>query len=198
MFQLPPDDVLVDDALGQPETLSITVINNNDDGQASDHLMQDECPPPNPADDVLDEDDAHDNDAMDEDIAYEYEDEEDDDNNGGGDWDGKPNDDDYTNQHDVENDAKSELALPTFSYPINAIPELHRNIIEHAMNVDWDTDFPWDFQVVSVNKGTFQDDKIVYLISRTGFGKSAAPLTIAMVRHGIIIVMVPLLGLGSD
>ena len=53
-----------------------------------------------------------------------------------GDGDGEPNDDDYTNQHDVENDKNSELAAPTFSYSIDDLPELHRNIIEHAMNVD--------------------------------------------------------------
>ena len=57
---------------------------------------------------------------------------------------------------------------------------------------------PRDFQVVSINQGTFDDDTIMYLISKTGSGKSAVPLTIATLRRGVTVVMVPLLGLGSD
>ena len=38
----------------------------------------------------------------------------------------------------------------------------------------------------------------MYVISKTGSGKSAAPLSITTLRCGITIVLVPLLGLGSD
>ena len=133
---------------------------------------------------------------MDTNSTYKYKDKEDDGNRGEGD--SKPNDDDYTNQHNVENGKNSEPAAPTFSYSIKDVPELHRNIIEHAMNVDWDIDSPWDFQVVSVNEGGFQVNMIMYLISKIGSGKSAVPLTIATIQRGITIVVVQLLGLGSD
>ena len=66
------------------------------------------------------------------------------------------------------------------------------------MHLDWDIDSPHDFQVVAINQGNFNDDTVMYLISKTGSGKSAVPLTIATLRHGITIVLVPLLGLGSD
>ena len=66
------------------------------------------------------------------------------------------------------------------------------------MTVDWDIDSPRDLQVVSINQGTFNDDTIMHLISKTGSGKSAVPLTIATLRRGVTIIMVPLLGLGSD
>ena len=38
----------------------------------------------------------------------------------------------------------------------------------------------------------------MYLISKTGSGKSVVPLTMATLRRGVTIVLVPLLGLGSD
>ena len=59
-------------------------------------------------------------------------------------------------------------------------------------------DTPRDFQVEAINHCAFDDDSSLYLIIRTADGKSLVPLTTAILRRGITIVLVPLVGLGSD
>ena len=89
-------------------------------------------------------------------------------------------------------------STPTYSHSIEDVPPLHRSIIEESMGLYWDIDSPRDFQVVSINQGTFDDDTIMYLISKAGSGKSTVLLTITTLRHGVTVVVVLLLGLGSD
>ena len=89
-------------------------------------------------------------------------------------------------------------STPTNSHSIKDVPPLHQCIIKKSMGLYWDIDSPRDFQVVSINQGTLNDDTIVYLILKTGSGKSTVPLTIVTLCRGVTVVMVPLVGLGSD
>ena len=59
---------------------------------------------------------------------------------------------------------------PVYSHSINDVPGLHRRIIEEAPHIDWDIDTPCDFQVFSINQGAFQDNTVMYLISKTVSG----------------------------
>ena len=99
---------------------------------------------------------------------------------------------------DSSNDeCQSNADNPAFAHSIDDVPPSHRCIIKDALNIDWDIDSPCDFQIVSINRGAYSNDTVMYLISKTGSGKSAVPLTIAMLCRGVTIVLVPLLGLGS-
>lgn len=71
---------------------------------------------------------------------------------------------------------------PSFAHFIDDVPIEHRILIEEALQFDWDIHTPRDFQVVAINEGAFNDNSITYLISKTGSGKSAVPLTITTIR----------------
>ena len=73
-----------------------------------------------------------------------------------------------------------------------------RQIVLDAMRVNWGISTPHPFQVKAIHHGLFHDGSTQYIIAKTGYGKSVIPATIASVRRGIALYMVPLLGLGSD
>ena len=157
----------------------------------------DEPPINNPADESDDDDGSTYSDDADSladdstDEGMDYEDDGEDDNKDG-------SDDESYDDDNRANDDNDEGDDPRYSHSIDDVPDLHKRIIQEALDVDWDIDSPRDFQVVAINQGNFNDDTVMYLISKTGSGKSAVPLTIASLRHGITIILVPLLGLGSD
>ncbi|EJK72554.1 hypothetical protein THAOC_05904, partial [Thalassiosira oceanica] len=72
------------------------------------------------------------------------------------------------------------------------------SIVEEAMKKNWGIDEPHSFQVRAIHEGSFKDGRVIHVWAKTGSGKSAIPLTISSLRRGITIVLVPLLGLGSD
>ena len=57
---------------------------------------------------------------------------------------------------------------------------------------------PRDFQIEAINHCIFENDTVFYVIRRTADGKSMVPLTVATIRHGIAVILVPLIGLGTD
>lgn len=57
---------------------------------------------------------------------------------------------------------------------------------------------PRDFQVFAVYCMVFLSSQVLYLIRKTGEGKSLVVLTTAAMLRGVTIVFVPLIGLGSD
>jgi superfamily II DNA helicase RecQ len=71
-------------------------------------------------------------------------------------------------------------------------------IIHQVMLEDWGIRHPREFQIRAVHSLAFQRDRILYLIAKTGSGKSAVPLTDGSLCNGITLTMVPLVGLGSD
>jgi superfamily II DNA helicase RecQ len=74
----------------------------------------------------------------------------------------------------------------------------HEMIIRQVMLDDWGIRHPREFQIRAVHSLAFQRDRILYLIAKTGSGKSAVPLTVGSLCNGITLTMVPLVGLGSD
>ena len=57
---------------------------------------------------------------------------------------------------------------------------------------------PRDFQLERINHCAFEDDAFIIVILRTVDGKSLVPLKIVTLRHGVVILIVLLSGLGSD
>ena len=57
---------------------------------------------------------------------------------------------------------------------------------------------PRDFQIEAVYHSAFGDGAYLHIICRTSDGKSIVPLTVGALRRGVIIVLVPLVALGSD
>jgi hypothetical protein len=48
------------------------------------------------------------------------------------------------------------------------------------------------------DSAAFHWNELVYIFFKTGSGKSAIPLTVGMLLTGVVITLVPLVGLGSD
>jgi hypothetical protein len=113
--------------------------------------------------------------SSDDDMEYEDDDE-------------AADDDQCRGKDDGEDDGKDDDA-PAYSPSIKDVPDLHRTLIEEALQLDWDIDSPQDFQVISINQGAYNDNTVIYLISKTGSGKLAVPLTIATLRCGITIFL---------
>jgi hypothetical protein len=95
----------------------------------------------------------------------------------------------------IQPDDVAEFNAPT---TIEEIPEAHKDLILHTLLQLWGIDHARDFQVEAIHQLAFTDDNYLYLIRKTGEGKSAVPLTVAYYQRGIAIMMVPLIGLGSD
>jgi superfamily II DNA helicase RecQ len=62
----------------------------------------------------------------------------------------------------------------------------------------WGVLSPREFQVQAIAWLVFQPKTCLFLLQKTGEGKSAVVLTSAMLLHGISLVVVPLLSLGCD
>jgi len=78
------------------------------------------------------------------------------------------------------------------------IPSHCRTIIESVCKEDWGVDKPREFQVQAIFQGAMSHGSFMSITAKTGYGKSLVHLAIASMRRGVSIVMVPLLGLGTD
>ena len=63
---------------------------------------------------------------------------------------------------------------------------------------DWGIHYPHKFQIHAIHHIASHHDQIVYIIAKTGSGKSEIPLPIGSLPTGVTLSMVPLVGLGSD
>ena len=79
-----------------------------------------------------------------------------------------------------------------------SIDPQHEGWIRKAMLNDWGIRHPHEFQVRSIHQLAFTDNKLLYVIAKTGSGKSTIPLTAGSLLTGVTLSMVPLVGLGSD
>ena len=164
MFQLHPNAVHGDDDLQRSGALSIAVLDHAD--AECDDAVEDGLPHPNPAEEDDDNEvnlnDSNDNagndDEDDDTVTSEYED-EDTAAEGGGVF--------GEDSRADEEPSSTATTMPTSTYSVEDVPELHRAIIEDSMDVDWDIGSPRDFQVVTVNEGAFRDNTVIYLISKT-------------------------------
>ena len=78
------------------------------------------------------------------------------------------------------------------------IPPDCEMIIRQAILDDWGIACPHDFQVTTIYDLAFFRDRLVFVIAKTGSGKSAIPLTVGSLQRGITLTMVPLIRLGSN
>ncbi len=58
--------------------------------------------------------------------------------------------------------------------------------------------FPHEFQIRAIHHIAFHCNQIVYIVAKTGLGKSAILLSIGLLQTRVTLSMVPLIGLGSD
>ncbi len=70
-------------------------------------------------------------------------------------------------------------------------------ILDHTRHY-WGVDELREFQIQAICHGIFHDETVMYVAEKNGYGKSLIPITIASIRKGITIVLVLLIGLGSD
>jgi hypothetical protein len=84
------------------------------------------------------------------------------------------------------------------SYIIDIDP-VHKRWIRQAMLDDGGIHSPHEFQLRAIHYIAFQCNQLLYIISKTGLGKSAIPLTIGLLQTGVtLLIMVHLVGLRSD
>ena len=73
-----------------------------------------------------------------------------------------------------------------------------RDIIARTMRTMLNIQSPREFQMRAIYHGAFEENLLIYLISKTGSGKSAVPEAINVLRRGVAVTLVPLIALGSD
>eukprot|EP00956_Cyclotella_meneghiniana_P017130 scaffold27608_cov73-Cyclotella_meneghiniana.AAC.4 len=95
-------------------------------------------------------------------------------------------------------DDTAEQSLFTPVVPLEDIPNQHVTIIKEAVKDVYGFDNPRPFQIEAINHLAINDDSSLVLIRRTADGKSLVPLTVSVLRGGVVLVLVPLHGLGSD
>jgi superfamily II DNA helicase RecQ len=66
------------------------------------------------------------------------------------------------------------------------------------MHDDWGIDQPHEFQICAIHQAAFHRNELLYIIAKTGSGKSAIPLTVGTLLTGVAVTLVPLVGLGSN
>ena len=74
----------------------------------------------------------------------------------------------------------------------------HETWIQKTMLNNWGICCPHEFQIRAIHRAAFHRDELVYIIAKTGLGKFAIPLTVGLLLTGVVITLVPLIGLGSD
>ena len=81
---------------------------------------------------------------------------------------------------------------------VTGIDNQHKMWIQQVMMDDWGIQFPHKFQICAIHHVAFHCNQIVYIVAKTGSGKSAIPLSIGSLQTGVTLLMVPLIGFGSD
>ena len=76
----------------------------------------------------------------------------------------------------------------------------HKTLIRKPMHDKWGIDHPHPhkFQVRAIHRAAFHRNELLYIIAKTGSGKSAIPLTVSTLLTGAVITLIPLIGLGSN
>ena len=81
---------------------------------------------------------------------------------------------------------------------IRTMPAMERKWIEEAIAEVFGIMTPRPFQIEAIRHGLFVKGCMLHIIRKTAEGKYLIPLTITAFCCGITIVLVPLIGLGSD
>ena len=81
--------------------------------------------------------------------------------------------------------------------PLEEIPQAWTDIIQSASSEIFNIAEPRDFQYVGINHCVTHNDTILVVDHRTADGKSLIPMVSSILRGGVALYMVPLIGLGS-
>ncbi len=81
---------------------------------------------------------------------------------------------------------------------VAGVDPTHKRWIRQYMLDNWGIQSPNEFQIQAVHSIAFCRDRLVYLIAKTGLGKSAVSLTVGSMQNGVTLTKVLLIGLGSD
>ena len=95
-------------------------------------------------------------------------------------------------------DEKNGSYLPPTGDHLNPTPPIVEKVIRNMLHHVWGIDLPREYQIYAIFFLVFLKLGMMYLIRKTGEGKSLVLLGMATALRGITITMVPLLGLGSD
>ena len=82
--------------------------------------------------------------------------------------------------------------------PIASIPQDEIDFIVEAISAVFGIVTPRDWQIEAIHHALFKEDGLLLVSRRTADGKSLLPLTIAAFKRRVTVVLVPLIGLGSD
>ena len=78
------------------------------------------------------------------------------------------------------------------------IPQQRQRLLRASILETFNISTPRPFQLEAINHCTFNDDTFISICRGTADGKSLVPQTLTILRRGIAIIMVPLVGLGTD
>jgi superfamily II DNA helicase RecQ len=82
--------------------------------------------------------------------------------------------------------------------PSIVIPDYVSSAIRNELRLTWGCASPRSYQIDAIFHLVYRNTDMIYLIRKTGEGKSLVMQGMSSMIKGITIVMVPLLGLGSD
>ena len=80
--------------------------------------------------------------------------------------------------------------------PFDDIPQQWIQMIKDAIHTLSGITTPHEYQIETIYHAITEIDTTMYLIQKTSAGKSLVPQTIAFIRGGISVILVPLIGLG--
>ena len=111
-------------------------------------------------------------------------------------------------EHDVANSSSAPVTsadtavAPTRDPPplvkIADIPTRIQELLRAAILQTFGIATPRPFQIEAINHCTFEDDTYISINRGTADGKSLVPQTLTITRRGVALIMVPLVGLGTD
>ncbi len=99
----------------------------------------------------------------------------------------------------VRREASESSILPS-DIAVAGIPQDHEMWICQSMFADWGILCLHEFQIRVIHKIAFHRDQLIYIIAKTGSGKSLISLTLVPFRggHSYTLTLVSLVRLGSD
>ena len=111
-------------------------------------------------------------------------------------------------EHEVADSSSAPVAsvdtavAPTRDPPplvsLSDIPARQQQLLRAAILQTFGIPNPRPFQMEAINHCTFEDDTYISINRGTADGKSLVPQTLSITRRGVAIIMVPLVGLGTD
>ena len=87
--------------------------------------------------------------------------------------------------------SQRHAASMTVAFPcILGIRPDHETWIWKTMLDNWGICCPHEFQIRAIHQAAFHRNKLVYIITKTGVGKTAIPLTVGLLLTGVVITRI--------